>query len=462
MVQTAYMGDISMSIGIVYALIFLCLYFEIFLLVSFLERKFGRRGAKERAGITHFPHVAIIVPCFNEEKTIGATMRSLLALEYPREKLDIIVVDDGSTDRTFEIASQYINERDTAHGIANVRAQQRTDVPTNPKCSEDVAIDLNASEFRNTMCGVSRVRIFHKENGGKHTAMNLGLEKIDAELIGCLDADSIVEKYALQEMVSIFKNPKVAAVTPGIHVKNPETILQHMQNVEYRLSVFNRFIFAALGSVFITPGPFSIFRTSIVRRLGGWRYAHSTEDMEMALRIQAAGLLIANAPRAVVHTSTPRTLRALYRQRVRWTYGWICNAKDYRYMFGNRAFGNLGIIILPWAIFSIATGIYFFFRVMWYGILYAQGELMRIQIMGVHPQLSYDPFYINTSALFMLVVASVAVILVLICIGSFIGTGSKKPPMATPLFLFFYSFLAPVWLLAAVFRAMFKTGVQWR
>ena len=412
------MAAIGMSTGIVYALLFLCLYFEIFLLVSFLERTFTRRTKTEHKDVNSFPRTAIIVPCFNEEKTIRSTLNSLLALTYPQEKLEIIVVDDGSTDDTLALARQF------------------EQYPS--------------------------IRVFHKENGGKHSAMNLGLEKTDAELIGCLDADSVVEKDALQEIVSTFQNPNIAAVTPGIHVKNPETIIQHIQNVEYRLSVFNRFIFAALGSVFITPGPFSIFRTSIVRDLGGWRYAHSTEDMEMALRIQAKGYLIANAPRAIVHTSTPHTLKTLFRQRVRWTYGWLLNANDYRYMFGNRAFGNLGIIILPWAIFSIATGIYFFFRILWYGAAYALDEFARIQIMGVHPTLSYDLFYINTSMLFMLVLASIGLIFTLICIGSYIGTGSRKPPMATLLFLFFYSFLAPIWLLAAVIRATFKTGVQWR
>jgi cellulose synthase/poly-beta-1,6-N-acetylglucosamine synthase-like glycosyltransferase len=405
--------------GVMFALLFLSLYFEIFLLLAFLQRTFRGAQAEDAVAGASLPRVAIIVPCFNEEKTLAGSLASLLALDYPKALLEIIIVDDGSRDATLAIAN----------------------------------------EFRSD----SRIRVFHKENGGKHSAMNLGLEHTDAELVGCLDADSIVAPDALLKIIPVFDNPKVAAVTPGIQVKRPTTMLQHMQNVEYRLSIFNRFILAALGAVFITPGPFSIFRSGVIRELGGWRYAHSTEDMEMALRLQEAGHLIANAPGAIVHTSTPPTLRALFRQRVRWTYGWLRNAVDYRHMFGNYRYGNLGIIVLPFAILSIFTGIYFFIRVSYFLLRAIYTEYVKISYAGFHFQPGTpDLFYFNTSAVLFLVWTSVALILVLICLGSLIGTGSRRPPASTPLFVIFYSFLVPIWLGAAVFRAIFKTGVRWR
>ncbi len=401
-----------------YVLLFFSLYFEVFLLVAYLERRFTRiESIVLPEG--RLPSVAIVVPCFNEESTVQLTMNSLLSLDYPAHLLEIILVDDGSTDNTLANVQQYAN---------------------NP-----------------------RVKIFHKENGGKHTAMNFALEHTKAELIGCLDADSVVEPDALHKIVPIFLNEKIAAVTPGIHVRNPETMLQHMQHVEYRLSIFNRWIFAALGSVFITPGPFSFFRSSVLHELGGWRYGHSTEDMELALRIQLAGHLIANAPKAVVHTATPRTISKLFRQRVRWTYGWLRNAIDYWYMIGNGRYGNLGLIVLPTAIISIFTGIYFFLRIGIAALKYLYHVAERVYYGGIHmPQMSFDLFYVNTSALWFLVWVSVALILTLISIGSMIGTGSRTPPKSTPLFLLFYSFLAPLWLGTAVIRAAFKTGVKWK
>ncbi len=401
----------------VYGLLFISLYFEMFLLVSYIERRL--RAPKTRLiSPLELPRVAVVVPCFNEGTTIEGTVRSLLALSYPKEKLEILIVDDGSTDNTMAIAEGFKNE--------------------------------------------PQVRIYHKENGGKHTAMNVGLAHTDAELIDCLDADSIVSPDALMRIAPLFADQRIAAVTPGIHVKEPKNLLQHMQNVEYRLSLFNRYITAALGAVFITPGPFSIFRASAVKELGGWRYGHSTEDMEMALRMQNAGYWIANAPAATVHTSTPFTFKHLYRQRVRWTYGWLRNAIDYRHMIGSPRFGNLGLIVLPTAIFSIGAGIFFFARIAWGMLDILRSEVLTIYFSRHLPHFTFDLYYVNTSAMMFLVFISIALILLLICVGTYIGTGRKTPPLSTPLFLFFYSFFVPLWLFAAVVRATFKTGVRWR
>lgn len=409
-----------MSIGAltVYGLLFISLYFEVFLLVSYMQRTARPKRSSPLSRLAHYPKVAVIVPCYNESATIAGTVRSLLSLEYPKDRLEILIVDDGSVDDTLATANMFVND--------------------------------------------PRVKIFHKENGGKHSAMNVGLANTDAELIGCLDADSVVSPEALARIAPIFEDPRIAAVTPGIHVKEPQNLLQHMQNVEYRLSLFNRYITAALGAVFITPGPFSIFRASVIRELGGWRYGHSTEDMEMALRVQDAGYWIANAPNAVVHTSTPFTFKHLFRQRVRWTYGWLRNAVDYRHMIGSPRFGNLGMIVLPTAIFSIGAGIFFFIRVALSTLSSLRSEMLRIYFTGTLPHPSFDLYYLNTSAMMFLVIASIAIILLLISVGTYIGTGKKAPPLSTPLFLFFYSFFVPFWLGAAVVRATFKTGVRWR
>ncbi len=408
-----------MDAAVAYTLLFISLYFEVFLLVVFLESGFfwGRTDAKPTT-LSNYPSVAIIVPCYNEEKTLSATLTSLLALEYPQGKLEVVVVDDGSKDGTRELAKRF-----------------ETD---------------------------ARIKVVHKQNGGKHTAMNVGLAHTQAELIGCLDADSVVKSDALLRVIPIFDNAEVAAVTPGIHVKETNNLLQHMQKVEYRLSIFNRFMLAALGSAFITPGPFSIFRTSVVRELGGWRHGHSTEDMEMALRMQDAGYLIANAPGAIVHTSTPKTIGHLFNQRVRWTYGWLRNGVDYRHMFGNPKYGNLGLIVLPSALISVGAAIYFFVRILYEFAIMLQHELLKIEVTGALPHAGFNLFYFNTSMMWILVWVAVLFILLLIAMGSLIGTGKRSLPIGTPLFVLFYSFLVPLWLGTAVVRAVFRTGVRWR
>src|SRR3989344_2064395 len=408
---------------VTYTLLFVALYFEIFLLVSFLEKRTGRKMSGAPSQGVSLPSTCIVVPCFNEEASIASTLSSLLAPHSPADKLEIIVIDDGSTDRTLEIA----------------RGFERA-------CPEQSR----------------RVRVFTKENGGKHTAMNLALANTEAELIGCLDADSIVEAYALTRIAQVFADKKVAAVTPGLHVWKPRTFLQHIQNVEYRLAVFNRFVFATLGALYVTPGPFSIFRTSVVRELGGWRHGHSTEDLEMALRLQAAGHLIGNAPGAAVYTLTPEGLVVLFRQRIRWTYGFLRHVGDYRHLFMSRSHGNLGLITLPAALISIVTALYFFMRIVWETVSAVLETYARVQLTGALPHPSFELFYVNTSAMWLLVVIATGIVFALICAGSRIGTGRHLPPAATPLFLFLYGFIAPVWLGIAVVRAMFKMGVNWR
>ena len=401
----------------VYTLLFISLYFEVFLLVTFLEKRAGRPALNTAKYTGNLSRVCLVVPCFNEEKTLAHTMQSIFALRYPREMLETIIVDDGSTDGTLAVAKKF--ERDG-------------------------------------------IKVFHKENGGKHTALNLALQHTEAEIIGCLDADSTDAEDALMRVIHAFENPDISAVTPGVHVRKPKTALQHIQNAEYTLSVFNRFMFAALGAVFITPGAFSMYRTKAVRDLGGWRHGHSTEDMELALRMQQNGHKIANAPAAAVYTATPKTISALFHQRVRWTYGFLRNFIDYRFMFGNRAYGNLGLFILPTALLSIVTGIYFFARVLWYGLKNLYDMFERIQITGIVPHPSLDLFYFNTSALLMISVVTILLVLILISAGSWIGTGRRMPPAGTPLFILLYGLIVPLWISTAVFRAVFKTGVRWR
>ncbi|MDB5264455.1 MAG: glycosyltransferase family 2 protein, partial [Parcubacteria group bacterium] len=178
-----------------YPFIFLGLYFEIFMLLTFLSAPAKER--RDRLASSATPKIGIIVPCWNEETTIGGTVRSLLALDYPKDKLRIILVDDGSTDNTRIVMDSYE--------------------------------------------GNSQITIIHKENGGKHTAVNRGIEEAtDCEFVGCLDADSFVAEDALREIVSCFDDPKVAAATPAMSVFEPKSMLERMQNAEYIFGIVLR------------------------------------------------------------------------------------------------------------------------------------------------------------------------------------------------------------------------------
>ena len=198
-----------------YPFIFIAVFFEVFLLVTFLSEPARERRARPRSERT--PKVAVIVPCWNEENTVGGTVESLLALDYPKDKLQIILVNDGSTDNTQAVMDSYV--------------------------------------------GHPQITVIHKENGGKHTAVNLGIEKAqDAEYSGCLDADSFVAHDALREIVTYFDKPEIAAVTAAMSIWDPKTWLERMQNADYIHGITLRHVISSFNGLYVTPGPFSFFR----------------------------------------------------------------------------------------------------------------------------------------------------------------------------------------------------------
>ena len=253
-----------------YAFLFTVFYFEIFILLSFLEKK-EETSHPERL---EPESVTILVPCFNEETTIVSTLESILQLNYPQDKLFIIVINDGSTDRTAELLEPF------------------THYPN--------------------------FRILHKENGGKHTALNLGLEHCTTDIVGCLDADSFVIPDAMNHIMHKFQDPTVMAVTPSTIVWKAETLVQKMQRAEYHYGNFIRYAMSTMRAIHIAPGPFSFFRKEVFTAIGNYKHAHNTEDMEIAMRMQQHGFRIVHAAKAVVYTSSPRTIKKLYKQRVRW------------------------------------------------------------------------------------------------------------------------------------------------
>src|SRR3989344_9002219 len=269
---------------ITYIFLFASLNFEVFLLITYFENRLDMKGedAMIALGVKKYPSVTIIVPCWNEETTVSKTIHSLLSLDYPKNKLKIMIVDDGSTDKTWQ----------------------------------------NVQKFRNN----PQIEMYSKENGGKYTALNFGLDKLSTDLVGCLDADSYVDKDALKHIVTYFEDKETMAVAPSVKLWQPKGPLQLMQKVEYGFGIFTRKMFHYLQAVYITPGPFSIFRKEVFERLGGYKHAHNTEDIEIALRMQKNGYKIAHAHNAFVYTVAPNRIKPLLKQRVRWSHGFIKNA----------------------------------------------------------------------------------------------------------------------------------------
>lgn len=407
--------------SILYIFLFFSLYLEVFFLITFFEERENIKNEKTPEKIlSRYPTTTIIVPCWNEEKTVSGTVESLLALNYPKDKLNIIIVDDGSTDQTWHIIQKFKN---------------------NPQIS-----------------------LIKKANGGKHTAVNLGIQESTSEIIGCLDADSFVEKNALLEIAHAFnEDPDMMAATPMLIVHEPKTILQKMQKTEYHSGAFLKRILSPLDAIYVTPGPFSIFRRSVFDQIGLYKKAHNTEDMEFALRMQKNHMRIRNVYTAHVHTTTPDTLYKLYRQRLRWAYGIMKNTLDYRFMLFKREYGILGMIALPLSFFGVFVFLYNFGFIAFHTARAAMSKAVEISVSGFSAIIPhFDSFYLNTDFMALLAYVFFGLGFVIIWNGVRLAEGRFRPSMGIIYYILLYGFVAAIWFTRAVFDVALSKGSKWR
>jgi len=144
-----------------------------------------------------------------------------------------------------------------------------------------------------------------------------------------LDADSYVSKDALHKILPEFTNDNIAAVLPLLKVRNPKNFLQKMQWLEYIVNMFYKELMSKLDCVHVSPGPFSVYKKSILMKIGGFDENNLTEDLEITLRLQKYNYRIVQLLNTDVHTIAPETFKELYKQRNRWFKGAVLNAVAY-------------------------------------------------------------------------------------------------------------------------------------
>ncbi len=280
----------------------------LFLRTLFIVSLALRRAASERRtpgeSPTFTPPVSAVVALYNEEKVIGQTLTALLASRYAGE-LEVILVDDGSSDRTSEI-------------VAGIAASDR------------------------------RVRLLRQANGGKASALRAGLAAARHEIILMLDGDTQFEPDALGELVAPLRDPRVGAVSGQIDVGNQSGLLGRFQSLEY-VSGFNldRRTYDALDAISVVPGAASAYRASAITKAGGIQADTLAEDTDLTLALHRAGYLIRHTTRARAVTEAPATARALLRQRKRWAFGTLQCLWKHRSLLLNPRFGWLGLFTLP-------------------------------------------------------------------------------------------------------------------
>ena len=305
-----------------------------------------------------YPGVAMVVPAYNEATTIVESVRSMLALNYPDQ--EIVVVNDGSSDATLDRLVE-------AFGLRPVDAEVPYDVPSEP------------------IRGVYRSAIHEdllvvdKENGGKSDALNAGVWLTEQELFCAVDADTLIDRDALLDVVAPFLEEPSRTVASGgtIRVANdcvvqdgqvkevnlPKTGLPGVQVMEYLRAFYSgRLGLARLKGLILISGAFGVFRTDRVREIGGYRHDTITEDFDVVVRLHEhlsdadIDYRIEFVPEPVAWTEVPDNLRTLGRQRRRWYRGMIETVFASRRMFFRRRYGRVGTVVLPFFTAAEALG----------------------------------------------------------------------------------------------------------
>ena len=299
------------------------LFFAIFWFLVLIDTDKKQKTRK----LKKYPFVSIAIPAYNESRNIVATLNSLTKLNYPKDKFEIIVVNDGSTDNTKNVVEGFIAKNKNYH-----------------------------------------INIINKKNEGKGAALNDSLAISKGKFFICLDADSIVTKDALEKILPHFTDDNIAVVLPLLKVEKPKNIWQKMQWLEYIVNMFYKKLMSRLNCVHVAPGPFSVYRKDILKKVSGFDEDNMTEDLEITLRLQSKNYKIIQLLDAEVFTIAPKTFKELYKQRNRWYKGSVINAFKYRYMMFNRKYGDFGIIQMPTIIISGLVAIILVTSSLYYGL----------------------------------------------------------------------------------------------
>jgi poly-beta-1,6 N-acetyl-D-glucosamine synthase len=249
------------------------------------------------------PLVSVVIPAYNEEVNIVRTIRTILENDY--RPLEIICVDDGSTDRTLEAMEKAYGSHPLVH-------------------------------------------IYTKPNGGKASALNYGIARAEGDFVVCIDADTQLKSDAIGELMQLFADESVGAVAGNVKVGNEVNVLTRWQSIEYITSQnFDRRAFDLLNCITVVPGAIGAFRKEAILKAGGFTSDTLAEDCDLTIRILRKGYRIRHCPQAISYTEAPETWKMLFKQRFRWCFGIMQSFWKNRDACFNSRYGALGWVALP-------------------------------------------------------------------------------------------------------------------
>lgn len=267
--------------------------------------------------IDHIPKVSVIIPAWNEEVGLITTVKSVLNNSYPH--IELVVVNDGSTDQSDVLMRRFI----TAYA-------KKKSVTKN-------------------------ITYTYVQNGGKGKALNTALALATGEFIVTIDADCIVEKNAIANFVDHFRDPHVMALVGNVKIGNTKTFFGMLQHLEFLFSFYFKKVDSILNTIYIIGGAAGAFRREVFEKIGVYNSHNITEDIDLSVRIQKAGMKIAYASDAIVYTEGATDFSGLIKQRLRWKRGRFDTFKEHSELFFSTKKIHNPLLtwgILPFAIFG--------------------------------------------------------------------------------------------------------------
>lgn len=271
------------------------------------------------------PKFSIVVPAWNEEVGILKTMKSVLYNGY--KNIELIVINDGSTDNSDNLIRSYIKEL----------------VKTNPKIAKSI-------------------KYKYQSNGGKGMALNTGIQIATGDIVVTMDADSALKKGSLQNLTKYYLDDSIYGVVGNVQITNTKTLIGLAQHIEYYFGFYNKRTHALLDAEYIFGGACSSFRREVFEKIGLFDTKNKTEDIEMSMRLRSHGYHCTYAEDVICYTEGASDIKGLISQRVRWKKGRLDTFWKYRFMFFSKEDQHnifLSFFLLP---YSLLTEIQLFFE----------------------------------------------------------------------------------------------------